>query len=159
MGFLLWHFGAGLNLALVAAVCAPVLDCALDVLPDRFTPRLNQIHRVFYKASADGAKTNRDRNRHRRGFYPRPAGGDISLAAQFSDAGTGYCRQGPGGSREHDRLCRLEFPRPRYAPRRPGKTRHGFDSASACRRDCQGWTNRSGGPQPSHKRRREFQHV
>ena len=39
MGFLLWRSGAGRNCALVATVCAPVLDCALDVLPDRFAPR------------------------------------------------------------------------------------------------------------------------
>src|SRR5712664_1482662 len=42
MGFLLWGSGAGRNVALVAAVCAPVLDCALDVLPDRFAPRLSR---------------------------------------------------------------------------------------------------------------------
>src|SRR5713226_3917244 len=42
MGFLLWRSSAGRNVALVAAVCAPVLDCALDVLPDRFAPRLTR---------------------------------------------------------------------------------------------------------------------
>src|SRR5713226_2926186 len=49
MGFLLWRSGAGRNVALVAAVCAPVLDCALDVLPDRFAPRLTRFIVSFTK--------------------------------------------------------------------------------------------------------------
>ncbi len=49
MGFLLWRSGAGRNVALVAAVCAPVLDCALDVLPDRFASRLTRFIVSFTK--------------------------------------------------------------------------------------------------------------
>src|SRR5882762_183578 len=49
MGFLLWRSGAGRNIALVAAVCARVLDCALDVLPDRFAPRLTRFIVSFTK--------------------------------------------------------------------------------------------------------------
>src|SRR5882672_992792 len=49
VGFLLWRSGAGCNVALVAAVCARVLDCALDVLPDRFAPRLTRFIVSFTK--------------------------------------------------------------------------------------------------------------